>query len=319
MEALALRKAQNEFRAPIDISDLVIDERTVSRYRLNYGLGSDIDANHVVQHLELEYRLTRRLLESSPETRWKTFYECYTTLYKELPWLNLPRKDSIIKPEFIAWSSLIGPESKRIFEIGSGQAKLIRYLLSIGHSCVATEITPERGSKHLNQQDGLIWHNTDGVHLAEFEEGQTYDFVISTQLIEHLHPDDLLEHFRNTKLILKPGGEYIFDTPHRGAGPHDLSAVFNLDRPAFMHLREYTFIELAAALRAAGYKEVRAIFARSAERPHRSALYLQYCILWDRLLSIIRLGPRMENFVRSSWKVRTKLLVPRNIWLSATA
>jgi SAM-dependent methyltransferase len=305
----------------MDISDFVIDECTVRRYRLNYGLGADINANHVAKHLRLENELTNRLLVSSPKTRWKTFHDCYTILYRELPWLNEIQsfQDNVVEPELVGWSALIGGKSK-IFEVGSGRAKLLRYLMSIGHSCVATEITPERGSKHLDERDGLLWHNTDGVHLAEFEERESYDFVISTQLIEHLHPDDLMDHFRNAKLILKPGGEYIFDTPHRGAGPHDLSLVFRLDQAAFMHLREYTFVELTAALRAAGFKNVRAIFARSAAaKPHRSALYLQYCMLWDRVLSALRLHPRTENFVRTSWKVRTRLLVPSNIWLSAAA
>ena len=69
----------------MDISDFVIDECTVSRYRLNYGLGADINAGHVAKHLRLENELTNRLLVSSPETRWKTFHDCYTILYKELP------------------------------------------------------------------------------------------------------------------------------------------------------------------------------------------------------------------------------------------
>src|SRR5207248_11094806 len=134
-----------------------------------------------------------RLLASSPPTRWRTLHDCYTILYKELPWLNEAqlRQDSV-ESELIGWSALISAKSK-IFEVGSGRAKLLRYLMSIGHSCVATEITPERGSKHLNERDGLLWHNNDGVHLAEFEERESYDFVISTQLIKHLHPDDLMD------------------------------------------------------------------------------------------------------------------------------
>jgi SAM-dependent methyltransferase len=304
----------------MNIPNITIDDHTVSRYRRNYGLGPEIGADHVERHLKLEFELTQQLLASSRSSRWKIFYDCYTTLYKELPWLNKTdgEADGVVGPDTLLWASLLGSKAT-IFEVGSGQARLLKYLTSIGHSCVATEITPERGSKHLNRGDGLIWRNTDGIHLAQFEKTQNYDFVISSQVVEHLHPDDLVDHFNNARMILKPGGEYIFDTPHRGAGPHDLSLVFELDRAIFMHLREYTFLELRAALRVAGFREIRAIFVTSGFQPRRSALYLEYCILWDRMLTALRLHPRTERRMRWSWRVRNKLRLPPNIWLSARA
>jgi len=131
-------KGQKSYRSPINILAFVIDDCTVRRYRLNYCLGEDIDANHVVKHLRLEDELTKRLLGSNPQTRWKTFHDCYSLLYRELPWLNEARslEDNIVDLELIGWRALIGSSSK-IFEVGSGRAKLLRYLMSLGHSCVA--------------------------------------------------------------------------------------------------------------------------------------------------------------------------------------
>jgi SAM-dependent methyltransferase len=307
----------------MNISDIVVDHNTVRRYRQNYDLGLEIGPAHVEKHLKLEFALTQRLLSSDRDSRWTVFHDCYTTLYKELPWLNrtpdeADETDETVRPDLLLWRSLVGSNA-RIFEVGSGQARLLKYLVNIGHSCVATEITPERGSKHLDKGDGLVSHITDGIHLAEFEEARSYDFVIYSQVVEHLHPADLIDHFKNAEMILKPGGEYIFDTPHRGAGPHDLSLVFGLDRAMFMHLREYTFVELRAALRAAGFKKITAIFVTSRIHPRRSAVFLMYCILWDRVLTTLRLHPRTERRIRSSWRVRNKLHIPTNIWLSARA
>jgi SAM-dependent methyltransferase len=304
----------------MDISDIVVDDFAVIRYRQNYGLGPEINALHVEKHLRLEFELTKRLLASTGESRWKTFSDCYKTLYTELSWLNKTdgESDGMAGDDLVHWRSLLGPKA-RIFEVGSGQARLLKYLTSIGHSCVATEITSERGSKHLKDGGGLVWRITDGVNLARFEETETYDFVISSQVIEHLHPDDLIHHFTNARMILKPGGEYIFDTPHRGTGPHDLSVVFGLDHAMFMHLKEYTFLELSAALHIAGFKRIRAVFINSKAEPRRSACYLQYCILWDRVLTALRLQPRTERRVRLSRKVRWRLFLPSNIWLTANA
>lgn len=306
--------------ASMDVRDIVINDKTVSLYRQNYCLGAEIEADHVKRHLNLEFNLTQRLLASSPETRWKTFYDCYTTLYSELPWLNKSDGKSVegIEPDVLLWGRLIGSPAK-IFEVGSGRARLLTYLASIGHSCVATEITPERGPKHSSPADGLTWRITDGIHLAEFEKNHEYDFVISSQVIEHLHPDDLVEHFRHAKMILKPDGEYIFNTPHRGAGPHDLSFVFGLCRATFMHLKEYTFLELRAALQAAGFQKVQGIFLSSDCQPRRSSLYLEYCIQWDRMFAALPLHLKTERKIRMSWRVRNLLRLPPNIWLSAKA
>ena len=144
-------------------------------HRINLG-GPDIGAHHVERHLTLEFELTQRLLASNRESRWQIFYDCYTTLYRELPWLNkTPEEaDETVRPSLLLWRSLLGQHA-RIFEVGSGQARLLKYLVDIGHSCVATEITPERGSKHLDKGDGLVWHTTDGIHLAEFEETHSFD------------------------------------------------------------------------------------------------------------------------------------------------
>ncbi|HUB65215.1 MAG TPA: class I SAM-dependent methyltransferase [Methylocella sp.] len=288
----------------------------VSRYRDNYGLSDAVGIKHVEQHRELEADLTRKLLSASPENRWRVFDDCYTTLYQSLPWLNGAGEDAHPRKER-AWRGLLKKPSA-IFEVGSGDGRLLRYLATLGHHCVATEITAERGARHVQDVAGLEWRITDGVNLAKFEPVETYDVVVSSQVIEHFHPDDVQRHFENARLILKQGGEYIFDTPHVGAGPHDLSKVFGLDRPAFMHLKEYDFRELGRIAKAAGFKKVQAILFYQSGRftlgPFRShLLYLYYCFV-DSLLSAFKLTPRRERAVR---RVLRLALVPSNIWLVA--
>jgi len=295
---------------------LLTEGEIVARYRANYGLSGAINAQQVVQHRELEADLTRRLLKSTPETRWQVFDDCYTTLYRSLPWLNEARADRL-PAKHHAWQRLL-PNPSIVFEIGSGEGHLLRYLATLGHRCVATEITAERGQRHVQDVAGLVWRITDGVNLAQFESPETYDLVISSQVIEHFHPDDVQTHFENARKILKSGGEYIFDTPHSGAGPHDLSRVFDLDRPAFMHLREYNFRELGKIAQSAGFKDIRAILFFQSGRltigPIKSQVLFPYYCLLDYLLSAIRLAPRRERAVR---RILRLALVPSNIWLVA--
>jgi SAM-dependent methyltransferase len=294
----------------------LIDSRVVARYRSNYSLSEDIGADHVRAHYELETQLTRKLLDSTSETRWNTFSTAYTELYQSLPWLNAVSEDDRRKRDYSHWLKLI-PQKSRIYEIGSGQARLLRYLSSQGHECVATEITKERGEKHAQDLSGVAWHVSDGINLAEFEPPDSYDVVISTQVIEHLHPDDIETHFHNVRAILKPGGRYIFDTPHRGAGPFDLSLVFGFDRAMFMHLKEYDFPTLVNILKMAGFKDIQAVLYRSLNGfkigPFYGRVFRTYCETMDRLFTSADLPPRLEQKIR---RVLRYALLPTNIWLT---
>lgn len=283
----------------------------VSRYRRNYGLSDEIGIEQVQAHEQLEARLTRELLASTPAMRWEVFSAAYTELYESLPWLNTS-DDSRPAWWTAAWLKLI-PARSDVIEIGSGRAALLRDLVRSGHRCVATEISPERGSKHLAESDGLQWHTTDGIHLAAFEPDKAFDVVISTQVIEHFHPDDLLTHFENARRILRPGGRYLFDTPHRSSGPHDLSRVFEYESAQFMHLKEYTHDELANALKAAGFDTIKAVVAFPG------------VVIQTRIgLYLLRLLDRIEDRTISRTKTKrllrallSKVGVSRNIWLAA--
>lgn len=140
------------------------------------------------------------------------FERCYTRLYSGIKWLKLPSDSNNRLPSFELyknWLYLIGSPSKKIYEIGSGQGELISFLARCGFNCKATEITRERGQKCVSGHPNLSWGVSDGVHLERFESQNSYDAVISNQVIEHLHPDGLLDHFKGVLSILSAGGGYV--------------------------------------------------------------------------------------------------------------
>jgi SAM-dependent methyltransferase len=230
----------------------------VRRYRRKFGLqsGCPLDETKVMGHWTLERRLAEELRLSTSGNRWDVFERCYTTLYRECPWLNdgvAPADGDAL--DFAHIARLLGP-ARTVYEVGSGKARLLRYLASLGFECVATEVTQERGAKWQPAIANLTWRNCDGVNLTRFEARDSFDAVVSSHVVEHLHPDDLATHLENVRAILKPGGRYVLSTPHRYAGPADLSEVFQLSEAVCMHLKEYTWGELAGALTAAGFARV---------------------------------------------------------------
>lgn len=237
--------------------------KLIQRYKKNYSIPQEVEISEsmVLSHWELEKKLTSELLKSSPEERWSTFERCYTHLYSNLSWLNqCTEQDSSLKRSE-EWKNVIGTPPQLIYEIGSGKGKLISYLAKSGFICKGTEITKERGKKNLaTSHINLSWGISDGIHLDTFEPSKQYEAVISDQVIEHLHPDDLDAHLKSVYSILKKGGKYIISTPHQFTGPHDISKVFKHIEPKGMHLKEYTFKNLSDALSQSDFCQIHYAF-----------------------------------------------------------
>ena len=299
-------------------------QELVERYKKNYHISpeAEITEEMVLSHWELEKRLTGEILESSRENRWEVTDRCYTELYSRLDWLNKYCNTTDCLPEekkFHRWSSLLGKAPLSVYEIGSGKGELISFLAKSGHRCKGTEITRERGKKYTLEGSNLSWGTSDGVHLEGFEEANSFDVVISSHVVEHLHPDDLGEHLANVRGILKEGGHYLLTTPHGYIGPGDISAVFKRERTMGMHLKEYTFREMREALKRAGFRKVSAVWSLIPQgicrtlgvsiNPRRSRLYLSYlCFLEGflgripsqsvrRVVSLLAVGLFFEPFI----------------------
>ncbi len=270
----------------------------IARYKANYGIAEDapLTEEQILQHWELEKRLRHRLLDSTPETRFEVFEHAYTELYSELEWLNelvdTATHDETVSHEL--WLNMVGEPPQRIYEIGSGRGELIGFLAQHGFECRASEVTQYRGEQWASEHENLTWNNTDGIHLEQFEPTEHYDVVITDQVIEHMHPDDLPAHMRSVLGVLKPGGRYIFSTPHGHSGPTDVCKVFGTDTLEGMHLKEYTYRELNRLAKDAGFKrmysvvrlprKVRKVFGL---KPQVSRLYLSYLIFMESLIGLL--------------------------------
>lgn len=284
-------------------------QELINRYKRNYKISDDvfISEKMILNHWQLEKKMRNRLLESSSEKRWETFEECYTILYKELEWLNKysgSGSNVSSKKLYAKWPFIIGKIPKDIFEIGPGNGLLISYLSNYGYKCKGTEITRERGESNVSMNSNLSWGISDGVHLSQFEGLNQFDVVISTNVIEHFHPDDVVEHFNNVNLILRNNGKYIFETPNKLFGPNDISRVFKRNTTLGMHLKEYTFKEIKEILINSGFNHIYAVWIIPDLvtnlfgifiKPKTSVLYFNYLCLIERLLLLLpgRLGKKV--------------------------
>ncbi len=283
-------------------------QELINRYRWNYNIPrtAEVTEEMILAHWDLETRLTRELLNSTPESRWDTFEKCYTTLYTKLEWLNRYIGANTATPpaqKYRDWAMLIGTPPRRIYEIGSGKGTMISYLASLGHYCRGTEITHERGRKHVIEHPNLTWGISDGIHFDRFEPINSYDVAVSDNVIEHIHPDDLVMHMIGVISILAKGGRYIMATPHVWYGPWDISKVFKRKRAEGMHLKEYTYSEIKHIANAAGFQNIAAIRQRKDQPATPSSVYLNYLCVLERVFALlpwrIAKHERVKGFAKS--------------------
>jgi ubiquinone/menaquinone biosynthesis C-methylase UbiE len=212
-------------------------------------------------HYELEKKLAQRILESSPETRARVTTEAYNELFSNIPWHSQlhnieERKQVELSLKRMFFEYLLEPDSD-ILDIGAGTAYWTRYSADkTTGRCVGIDVSKEVLVRKLDDPQNLELYVMDAVEL-DFQ-ASSFDIAFSSQLIEHLHPDDVEPHFARVHGVLKENGIYAFDTPSKLNGPHDISKYFDKVATGF-HLKEWTYRELVNSLTKVGFKKIYAM------------------------------------------------------------
>lgn len=249
----------------------------MEKYKINYGLKS-VTIDQIRYHADLEGRLTDEILCSSPSERAQITSRAYSILYSELSWLT----DTGGSPDAERWRRLLSPGST-VYEIGSGAGHLARYLNANGIKCIRTDISSERNSTNQSGDEKKV---TDGVNLSRFVD-QKYQYLISDQVVEHLHPDDIILHFSEARSILEEGGSYVFRAPNALCGPKDLSLVFGLNKAIFMHLHEFTWGDVSFIVKECKFKKAKAIFVVPGTNiAIPSSTYFHYLIMVEKIIGL---------------------------------
>lgn len=223
-------------------------------------------------HYEVERKLADRIRKASSRAERSAIYHTmYDKLFAEVP--DHPRLVLRETPDEVARRNdrklrLVAPfltRNARVLEIGSGDCTFAYALCERVRSVCGVEISA-RGARTGDAPGnfGLVLY--DGFEFPFVAD--VFQLAFSDQLIEHLHPDDAELHFRGIARALAPGGMYVFRTPHRFTGPHDISGHFTKGDAEGFHLKEWTYGELNATLIRCGYSRVTAIWnARGRSLP----------------------------------------------------
>jgi SAM-dependent methyltransferase len=207
-------------------------------------------------HYEVERELAEHLRKSTREQRTTLFGELYNELFRRVP--DHPRltrlesseqKRRNVAAQMRLLSEWLNPDTSLI-EFAPGNCWLSFEAAKTAGRVIAVDISDQRDATQLVPKN--FQHVCyDGTQLDL--PPSCADVAFSYQFLEHLHPDDVGPHFELVHRLLKPGGVYVFDTPHRYSGPHDISRYFSDTLDCF-HFQEWTHREMRKLLASHGFK-----------------------------------------------------------------
>jgi SAM-dependent methyltransferase len=210
----------------------------------------------IQHHYDVEQKLADRLRHSTPAERLYLYQEMYDLLFQQVPdhplvTPDLELRQRVVRSQFAFLQPLI-PADGVFMEVGAGDCRLAIAMAARARQVIAIDVSAEI-SKEITFPSNCEFVVSTGCQIPVAPESVTLAF--SDQLMEHLHPDDALIQLRQIYSALSLGGMYVFFTPNRLSGPHDVSKYFDTSATG-LHLKEYTTWELYSILRAAGYRSV---------------------------------------------------------------
>lgn len=213
--------------------------------------------DRIRHHYEVERELALQMRKSSRKERTELFKTLYTQLFERVP--DHPRLTRRETPESSkrkveSQLRLLRPflQKDTVFlEFAPGDCRLAAAVAKEVLSVVGVDISDQRseGEQFPANLELIVY---DGYQLSIPDA--TADVVFSYQFLEHLHPEDVDAHFAMVRRLLKPGGVYVFDTPHRYSGPHDISRYFGNDLACF-HFQEWTNRDMRLLLKRLGFTD----------------------------------------------------------------
>jgi ubiquinone/menaquinone biosynthesis C-methylase UbiE len=215
-------------------------------YNNKEKMKNSIDKNIIAEQEKLELSLKEELLKDSSE---ENFQKAYDEIHKFF--IEKENVESLYSEE-LKWIDhlfikLFGTGNK-ILDIGSGNGKLAfamaekkNEVIGLDISKVAITIAQKRLMK-LNKQLQVVFKQGDARNLS-FDDN-TFDVIVSQDLVEHITEDDFKMHLKEVYRVLKPGGRYFFWTPSalRGGSSHGL------------HIKEYSVNEMYVILKETEFK-----------------------------------------------------------------
>lgn len=211
------------------------------------------------RQVEIEGQLAQSLARAAPDERPALYGRMYDQIYD----MHFSRDPDVL--DFGATPALVGFLGKltragnSVVEVGCGGGLLAIEMAREGRHVLGLDVSArvlQAARRRAGDAPCLRLELTRGTAIPTPDA--TFDFAYSVEVLEHLHPEDVAAHLQEVHRVLKPGGRYWLLTPNRldGITSADRFAV-DMTATGDVHLKEWTYSELDAQLRRAGFRSLR--------------------------------------------------------------
>ena len=137
-------------------------------------------------------------------------------------WAGIEADSKWVTPEddVIAWAKTLAPGA-RILDLGAGVGRHALWLAAQGFDVVALDAAPN-GLAEIDRKGGVetVLARMDALPLTD----QSFDHVLSWNVIYHGNEDILLRSISEIRRVLKPGGTYLGTMLSKRRLPHEQAA-----------------------------------------------------------------------------------------------
>lgn len=136
---------------------------------------------------------------------------------------------------------------KHVLEVGCGDGITSYLLARQGNSVVSIDVSTvalERARARGDRPELDLRYEYGDARNLQFPD-ESFDYVISEHLVEHLSPTDFSRHLSEVHRALKPGGCYIFFTPSR---------LWHGRKSVGFHLHVYVLREICPIVQQHGFR-----------------------------------------------------------------
>lgn len=211
------------------------------------------------EQVRVEGELAQRLSQAPSHDRRSLYGPVYDEIYD----MHLGRDPGTIDfgagPELLPFLCKLTAAGDRVLEVGCGGGLLAVELARRGRSVVGLEVSArilDQARQRADETPGLTLTLATGIDIPA--PAQEFDFAYSVEVLEHLHADDVPAHLLEVYRVLRPGGRHWLLTPNRLDSVSSARRFrVTVEAGGDVHLKEWTYGELAVQLRRAGFRELR--------------------------------------------------------------
>jgi 2-polyprenyl-3-methyl-5-hydroxy-6-metoxy-1,4-benzoquinol methylase len=213
----------------------------------------------VQYEIEKEYAQMILAAPKNSIERSQLFEECYDKVMNIIERYNPGGAGTHYIEATVSIVERLVQDDSHILDLGCGSGNLIKALIEKGHNAQGIDVSEvcirsaKKKLEPLNAEDCI--RQAD---ISEFTSDTVFDCIVMDSVVEHMVPDTVEEVLAKCHSLLKTNGYIIILTPHKFAGPHDISALFLPlgAKSEGLHFEEYSFSDLERLLKRTGFPEV---------------------------------------------------------------